>query len=49
MCTMDRAFEWLECPSLGTVAPPDGKAKARNGGSSVNKSRDWDALDGELA
>ena len=49
MCTMDRALERLECPPLGAVAPPDGKAKARNGGSSVNKSQNWDALDGELA
>ena len=27
---MDRALEQLECPPLGAVAPPDGKAKARN-------------------
>ena len=49
MCTMDRVFERLECPPLGAVAPPDGKAKARNLGASVHKSRNWDALDGELA
>ena len=49
MCTMDRALERLECPPLGAVVLPDGKAKARNGGSSVNKSQNWDALDGELA
>ena len=49
MCTMDRFFKRLECPPLGEVAPLDGKAKARNGGASVTKSRDWDALDGELA
>ena len=48
MCTMDRVFEWLECPPLGAVAPPDSKAKACNGGASVHKSRDWDALDGDL-
>ena len=48
MRTMDRDLKWLECPPLGAVAPPNGKAKARNGGSSVNKSHHWDALDGEL-
>ena len=40
MCTMDRVFVQLECPPLGVVAPPDGKAKARNGGARVHKSRD---------
>ena len=35
MCTMDCALERLECPPLGAVAPPYGKAKARNRGSSV--------------
>ena len=49
MCTMDRVFERLEFPPLDAVTPPDGKAKARNVGASVNKSRDWDALDEELA
>ena len=49
MCTMDRAFERLERPPLGAVAPPDGKAKASNRGSGIYQSHDWDALDGELA
>ena len=49
MCTMDRAFERLERPPLGTVAPPDSEAKACDRGSGINQSHDWDALDGELA
>ena len=49
MCTMDWVVERLECPTLGAVAPPDGKSKARDRGSSVYESQNWDALDGELA
>ena len=41
MCTMDRAFERLERPPLGAVAPPDGKAKASNRGSGIYQSHDW--------
>ena len=49
MCTANRVFERLERPPLGAVAPSDSEAKAGNRGSGVHKSRDWDALDGELA
>ena len=49
MCTMERAFERLECPPLGVVAPPDGEAKACDRGSGIYQSQHWDALDGELA
>ena len=49
MCTMDRAFERLERPPLGAVAPPDSEAKACDQGSGIYQSHDWDALDGELA
>ena len=49
MCIMDRAFERLERPPLGVVAPPDSEAKTCDRGSSIHKSHDWDALDGELA